>query len=418
MVKLLYFTFFFLYLYKLLPIFADGLIYYILFFIGVNLFFLILSKRTFHRWQYMPFLAISFLWAIWFIFTSIANSNVDFSVVKQIASTLLSIALPIFSILSFPKLRKIFASSPFLELIVYCGAVQGCLSVVFFFNREILSYLNALFITDFHDKFAYAASYGMRGFGLAASVGGQLSAIQGIILILIVYLFLIRKFSFLKAYLFFLMVLPSLVLTGRSGFSGLVLSLLFLVFYLFWSFIFKPVMFSRSLLFLCLLLISLYFSLLLVIDDTTFSNHAFEFFHSQSNSLVESTKSTDVLINKMHFMVNNWTFLLGDGRLIGEDGLSYQHTDAGYMRQILLYGMPGLLMALTFYFYPLFFIFQRSKLSLDLFVSFLILFNLLILQLKDNIIFGSFVTKPYFWVTLHLWLKSNEPLKNRESLNK
>jgi hypothetical protein len=414
MIKYIFYVLFFLYLYRLFPSFYGGVLFFPFFLFGMCLFLLVFLKKSLCKLHISVYFYLFFLWFSWYTFSSIINSTIDFSGIKQIIAALFSIALPIYLIQTSPKLRGSFSRIPFLELIAYCGATQGCLSVLFFFNRGILSPLHGMFLTDFHEKFEYYANYGLRGFGLAYSVGGFLSAIQGIILLIIVYLFLKKKVNFFISYCLYMLVLSSIVLTGKSGFSGVIFSLLFLIIYLLWSVFLKPTMFFKPFLFFCLLVISFCIGLMQVKDNTTFSKQAFEFFHSQSSSFVESTRTTDILINKMHFMVSDWTFFFGDGRLIEEDGRSYKHTDAGYMRQILLYGIPGLLIVLSFYFYPMCLVFRKSGISLESIVLLLILLNILVLQIKDNIFFGSFVIIPYFWIAFYFTLEGFPSCKKQK----
>lgn len=65
--------------------------------------------------------------------------------------------------------------------------------------------------------------------------------------------------------------------------------------------------------------------------------------------------SGDKLVYGMYFMPDDSTILLGDGRYENSDGSYYMHTDAGYMRIILYFGVIGAMciygayLALTFF---------------------------------------------------------------------
>jgi hypothetical protein len=61
------------------------------------------------------------------------------------------------------------------------------------------------------------------------------------------------------------------------------------------------------------------------------------------------TTSTEGLLNNMYFPVSIKTFLIGDGKYI--DLLTnryYMNTDAGYMRNILLFGVIGFILLFVF----------------------------------------------------------------------
>lgn len=56
--------------------------------------------------------------------------------------------------------------------------------------------------------------------------------------------------------------------------------------------------------------------------------------------------SLDILFGRMYFELEPLTFLFGDGYYTGSDGSYYMHTDAGYMRVLLYFGVGGLFLLL------------------------------------------------------------------------
>lgn len=66
-----------------------------------------------------------------------------------------------------------------------------------------------------------------------------------------------------------------------------------------------------------------------------------------------TTTSSSHLINDMYFPISLKTLLLGDGKYAGETTAYYLGTDAGYMRNVLLFGVGGLIMCLLIDFYLL-----------------------------------------------------------------
>ena len=113
----------------------------------------------------------------------------------------------------------------------------------------------------------------------------------------------------------------------------------------------------------------------------SFLKYAFEFVYNFLNGNGFTTVSTDVL-QDMYFPVSMKTFVLGDGLYTGEFGGYYMSTDAGYMRQILYFGIIGFFslvcFQMTFFMYK-----QGSKTKL---YSFAIIILLFVLHYKGEVI--------------------------------
>lgn len=67
-------------------------------------------------------------------------------------------------------------------------------------------------------------------------------------------------------------------------------------------------------------------------------NWVFEIFINFSQTGQVSSESTDML-QKMYFPLEPMTLFFGDGQYTGIDGKYYMHTDAGFMRNVLLFGI-------------------------------------------------------------------------------
>ena len=82
----------------------------------------------------------------------------------------------------------------------------------------------------------------------------------------------------------------------------------------------------------------------LVTPWRSFSNYSFEFLNEFVNSGRLSTTSTDILFNRMYFPIESiQTKLIGDGKYAGIGTSYYMNTDAGYMRNILYFGVIGII---------------------------------------------------------------------------
>ena len=75
---------------------------------------------------------------------------------------------------------------------------------------------------------------------------------------------------------------------------------------------------------------------------THFTDYLFQVFGNESTGKgfsISNSESLNQLLNDYYFKVDISTLLFGDGRYTGLDGLYYMHTDAGYMRNILYWGI-------------------------------------------------------------------------------
>lgn len=97
----------------------------------------------------------------------------------------------------------------------------------------------------------------------------------------------------------------------------------------------------------------------LVTSWGSFSNYSFEFLNEFVESGRLSTTSTDILFNRMYFPIESiQTKLIGDGKYAGIGTSYYMNTDAGYMRNILYFGVIG---TIILFFYQLSFFKWNDK---------------------------------------------------------
>lgn len=112
-----------------------------------------------------------------------------------------------------------------------------------------------------------------------------------------------------------------------------------------------------------------------------FTRYAFELFYNLQNGYGFTTSSTDVL-SSMYFPISFKTFIVGDGWYTSETGGYYMSTDAGYMRNLLFFGIIGALVLLA---YQLQF-FKYKQSGKRKMVSVVLIFLLLVLHVKGDVI--------------------------------
>ena len=78
------------------------------------------------------------------------------------------------------------------------------------------------------------------------------------------------------------------------------------------------------------------------------NNFIFEGVHNFINGEGFTTTSSFELFNEMYFKIDENVFVIGEGKYINEDGSYYRKTDAGYMRNILFFGIIGIIILLMY----------------------------------------------------------------------
>lgn len=105
----------------------------------------------------------------------------------------------------------------------------------------------------------------------------------------------------------------------------------------------------------------------------SFQNFAFEPVMNYLETGNLTSESTSILFDEMYFNIDGKTLLIGDGRYTSSTGGYYMSTDAGYMRNILFFGIIGLIM--LFIFQSLFFIWnEKENILLNITIIVFILF--------------------------------------------
>lgn len=152
---------------------------------------------------------------------------------------------------------------------------------------------------------------------------------------------------------------------------------------------------KKTVIMLVLLLIFVLVVMLLIVNDAFgisigeeiqrkinyFVIYAFELFYNLARGDGFTTSSTSTLSN-MYFEVPVSTFFVGDGWYTTASGSYYMGTDAGYMRNILFFGIIGFFCLLV---YQLQFFSYKKNLRRQ-FVSMVLIALLLVLHIKGDVI--------------------------------
>ena len=273
-------------------------------------------------------------------------------------------------------------------------------------------------------QFLHLESGGFRMLGLAYGVVWDLGIVQSLSSIFIVWLIPKTK-SARKIWLLaiaYLLIFASILMSGRTGFIGILLSILLLFYNLLsgGSLMKYRKFISRILITLIIILNLIYASLSPDIRDLITEKvlpWAFELFINSQEGNGAETQSTNQL-KDMYFDISNSTFLMGDGyyRDPNDSAAYYMGTDAGYMRQILFYGIFGSLILYSFYF----FIFKNMLLkSLKMYdnstavMIFLIAFYFFFAHIKGDGFMGGDMPLRILFLLYFVVLNTTKPFFNK-----
>ena len=306
----------------------------------------------------------------------------------------------------------------FLKLFVAICVIQSILIFLMLFNVPFREF--SFSIINSPEREEVNARYGgFRGLGYAASVTYDFAVLQSMALMFIPYLIVQAK-SMKKIILLILsyfIIVGGVLVSGRTGLLGVFLSVCLMAYHsLDWSSnsVLLSKNFLRSSYFYLFILAFLAFSYFFFLDETIrlyleefVFPYAFELFINLFETGSAATRSTDNL-STMYFPIEWDTFFWGDGYYNNPYGAGfYRETDAGYMRQVLFYGVFGSLLLYLFYI-ALAGKILNHRLKRDYRIIFLsLILYLFIVQYKGDILMGSsFCIKIIF--ILYLLIQSHQ----------
>ena len=219
--------------------------------------------------------------------------------------------------------------------------IQSIIIYLAFFNVEFRGWISQF---QANVRTAGTVREGVRALSLA---GGQYFTLSALFCVLNVcssfYLSKYKKLNFYSFFILQLFFVFSSTTAGRIYFISLPFA-----FFIYFAYKRKYSLYDlRKLIMFVTKVIITYFLVSQIsrwFDIEIFSNYidfVFEFLiNYQSTGKVDS-ESTNILM-RMYFDLDFYSMLYGDGMYANSDGTYYKHTDAGYMRNILYYGLLGL----------------------------------------------------------------------------
>jgi len=183
---------------------------------------------------------------------------------------------------------------------------------------------------------------GARGVGFTSFAAFSFSTIMGALGLYMGFYFAQyrqNKSLLLKVIIFFITVIAG-ISAGRASIAGFVFGLGFYYFTLGFRQYFTG---AFKVGFYCLVLITpliIYIMSVPALTEvvTSYYKYAFQFLHKYFYDGYVGRSSLDTL-EKMYFPLTDTQILFGDGKYTGSDGAYYLHTDPGFMRFTLLFGL-------------------------------------------------------------------------------
>jgi hypothetical protein len=337
------------------------------------------------------------------LFVSTFYNTYDYSIVSPFVNQIIAL---IFGVLIFSLFKIKNKVNDIPKYLIYIFIIQSIIQFLSFLSPEYRTFLN-IFRSEGSILIAERYNY-IRG--LAISGGQFFSLGVGFGLAFIIYSYfwndIFKKASVLK-YLSLIFLFFGAMSAARSSLAGVGIA----VFYLLINKLKKMKLKFSSRLKINLINIVLIFLIIIIVlfaiylIDFSFiteriqnmSKFAFEFLYNFINEGELSTSSTETLFNRMYFKVSLETFLIGDGFYTAPDGSYYMHTDAGYMRNILYFGVIGFTILLIYQ--AQFFVWRKKKLFI---FNILVMIYILVMHIKgDTLSFNIMMQKMLFLLLLY-----------------
>lgn len=352
-------------------------------------YFIVAKKITFTS-AIFDYIKYSAAISIYLIFTSLLNDSYDFT--HYFGYYVTCIAFPIIALFLVRIHRLEFRTT--LILIVACVLLQCVIALLLFFIPSFQELVLKKVDYSYSGE-AYEIGFKTRLFGLGTEFFGM-GAILGLTLLCLIWLigFCHDKFIAFLLTLFFWFIFIVGLFASRSILIAGLIALSYSIL-------------NRTSYFYLFSLILVVPSALLLIEYSNSSGmenyfrFAFEFIYNYNEKGAVSTDSS----NELQLMYRNIdlvkTWFIGDSRFSMPDGTYYGSTDAGFMRQILSYGLIGTFMTISVYLWSFRVAVKKIPESYSLF--FLIFIFYLVMNIKGMMFFASAADKALVLILVSIY---------------
>lgn len=345
----------------------------------------IFIKKIFIEKEILLSLMLLLLIFIISLFSIILNFTFDASFL--VIELIKQIILPCFGamIIAFFSKKLKLSLQDCLFNIVLVTTFQCIITLSSFFYNPFEVFLRSMQVEN--KRITNILDAGIRAFGLGGGFDYG-SFILSYSMLIICYFYISSNKT--KANYLFLFYLH--VITGFFVARSIIVGFVFCLFYLFF--------FNREkqkkiffLFFSCIFFLLIFLIINILIPDfmklfSTTLDWALEFFDKNS----DKNNSMNVLFGDMYFMPEKFkTWLIGDGLFLSNTGKIYGGTDSLYMKYLLFFGIPGLIMFLIFDYFLIKNLLKKQKKENKkmyiLFISFLLLNFVIYIKLNFHFLY-------------------------------
>lgn len=363
-----------------------------------SLFYKLLSTKYVYKLLLLYFIII--VYSLW---TTVIFGQMDFSLIPTLINIILHLFVGLL-LVSFFNYKK-YSRDDILQLLIRIFIIQSVIQIIAFCFvplQTFVQYFQGEGTIELASQFV-----GRRGLALAGTVFFGLSTLYGL-----VFLFFVRQCCDSQRFTFQDIIVGVILLvggffTGRTFFIGLGIAG---IYFLCSSFSIR----SKILILfkVLLLLIGIIWVVWMLLPPEFYDQiynllyYVFEFAFNYFQFGELTTTSSEHLLNNMYFEVSLKTFFFGDGRYTGFDGAYYMHTDAGFLRNILFFGIGGLILLCCTDIYLLFGN-KRVRSEGNLKFSIFIFLYMAIIHIKGEV-FGYLIMLHCFLFVYYFYLGTSD----------
>ena len=327
--RILSFILLFLYIFNVIPPIGPSKIGTRIY-IGIIGFFFLICSSYVKKNSVIKLLSLNLLFVFFSLLTVLINNTTDFWYVQFALLNVVYISGALFLVYLFaPSLKSLYN---WIEYIIYCILLNSLVAFIGFVYHPIMLFITSIQKLGNESLIEGIFDWNVRALGFGSGNFFWGGVINGFGLIFIFYLISINYFSMKKG----IILLGLLSLTGmfiaRTTIIGLFLGFLL--------FLYKANI-KNGITFL-LLIIGIT-SLLLIVNPLEGINTSWAL--GFINTIISEGHTADQSLGvldemwKIEMSVN--TLLFGDGLSKYADGSYYMHTDVGYLRNVLYFGIIG-----------------------------------------------------------------------------
>lgn len=296
--------------------------------------------------KYILRLAVIYLLLICITISStIINLTFDFTLIPTLINAIFHLVAAVMVVALFLHKKRSLRYVEYLLIGIFI--LQSLIQIVAFISPAVLQLVQNYQSSATIER--ASAFGGRRGLALAGTVFFGLSSIYGIIFFFLTKIVIDKGKVTIWNVVCMVLILVGGFFTGRTFFIGAGMASC----YFLCSSLPINTKIRTSIKVFCYLIFMLIF-LVWIIPRSYYDKiynlllYVFEAAFNFIDTGHATTTSSAHLMDDMYFPISFSTFLTGDGCYTGLDGGYYMNTDAGYMRNLLLFGIIGLIVCVLF----------------------------------------------------------------------